>query len=236
MIKTEKICKSFKNGKLETQVLFDIGLEIARGEFVAIMGASGCGKSTLMHLLGLMLTPTSGQIQLAGQEVAALSEAQRATIRREKIGFVFQRFNLLPTVSARQNLTIAERIRGRALDGQIDKALAAVEMLEKADHKPNQLSIGQQQRIAIARAICHEPQIVLADEPTGCLDSRNATRILEILRQIHQRQRVTIVMITHSLESARWADRIITMADGRIQLRSEAQAEAGPENILKIHA
>ena len=207
---------TFRNGRLETPVLFDIDLEIRRGEFIAIMGPSGCGKSTLMHILGLMLSPTSGKVCLDGCETTILKKNSRSLLRREKIGFVFQRFNLLPTLTARQNIAIAERIRGRQLDGQISNALESVGMADKAHYKPGQLSIGQQQRIAIARAISHRPELILADEPTGNLDSANSERILQLFREVHQQSGVTVVMITHSPSAAQWADRVVRMTDGKI--------------------
>jgi len=216
LIKTEKLSKTFYNGKLETQVLFDIDIEILRGEFIAIMGPSGCGKSTLMHILGTMLSPTSGNVIIDGVDVTALNESSRARLRRDTIGFVFQRFNLLTTLNAYQNIAVAERIRGHKLDGQIISALEAVQMADKAYFKPGQLSIGQQQRIAIARAISHRPKILLADEPTGNLDSGNTQRIMELFRQVHKSYGVTIVMITHSQTACQWANRVITMNDGRI--------------------
>jgi len=217
LIKTEKLCKTFQSSKLETPVLFDIDLEIRRGEFVAIMGPSGCGKSTLMHILGLMLAPSAGRVFLDGCCATELSETARARIRRDKIGFVFQRFNLLPTVNAYQNIAVAERLRRRPLDGQITRALDAVGMSEKGSYKPGQLSIGQQQRIAIARAVVHQPAVVFADEATGNLDSANAQRILDLFGEIHQQHNITVVMVTHSLSAAQQADRIIYMNDGRIQ-------------------
>jgi len=216
LIKTEKLNKTFCNGKLETQVLFDIDIEISCGEFVAIMGPSGCGKSTLMHILGTMLSPTSGRVIIDGVDVTALKESARARLRRDTIGFVFQRFNLLTTLNAYQNIAVAERIRGHKLDGQIGRALEAVQMQDKAYFKPGQLSIGQQQRIAIARAISHHPKILLADEPTGNLDSGNTQRIMELFREVHKSYGVTIVMITHSQTACQWASRVITMNDGRI--------------------
>jgi len=192
-------------------------MEIKRGDFVAIMGPSGCGKSTLMHMLGLMLRPTSGNIWIEGQDTAELNEAERARLRWEKISLIFQRFNLLPNLTAQQNIAVAERIRGNQLDGQITRALDAVDMTEKASFKPGTLSIGQQQRVAIARAIAHQPAVIMADEPTGNLDSTNADKILDLFRTINQERQITIIMITHSLTSAQKADRIICMADGRIE-------------------
>jgi len=227
IIKTDKLCKTFYNGSAAAPVLFDIDLEIERGEFVAVMGPSGCGKSTLMHILGLMLSATSGDLWIDGRQAGDLNGPGRARIRRGKIGFVFQRFNLLPTLSAYQNLVVAERIRGNKLDGQIDAALEAVEMGGKAHLKPGQLSIGQQQRIAIARAVAHQPAIIFADEPTGNLDCANSQRILELLRDIHRRRGTTVVMITHSPAAAQYAQRIIPMCDGRI----EPAAACGGEQV-----
>ena len=155
LIKTEKLSKTFRNGRLETPVLHDVDLQIGRGEFAAIMGPSGCGKSTLLHILGLMLAPSAGRLTIAGMEASRLRDRERARIRREKIGFVFQRFNLLPTLNAYQNIAVAQRIRGR--NGQIGRVLETVRMTDKARYKPGQLSIGQQQRIAIARAVAHDP-------------------------------------------------------------------------------
>lgn len=216
LLKTEKLCKTFRTGRLDTPVLFDIDFQIARGEFVAIMGPSGCGKSTLMHIMGLMLSASSGRVRFDGHDVTCLPPAARARLRRDRIGFVFQRLNLLPTVSAYQNLALAQRVRRRVLDGEISDILAAVDMTDKANCKPGQLSIGQQQRLAVARAVIHQPAVVFADEPTGNLDSANARRILDLLADVHQRFNITIIMVTHSLSAAQTADRIIYMNDGRI--------------------
>ena len=216
-IRTELLSKSFQNGRLTVDVLFDIDLQIAPGEFIAVMGPSGCGKSTLLHIIGLMLAPSSGKVYIRGTEVTELSARRQARLRSGQIGFVFQRFNLLPTVSAYQNIAIAERIRGNRPDGQIDRALEAVDMLAKASHKPAELSIGEQQRIAIARAISHRPAILLADEPTGNLDSKNAENILQLFRAINETTGMTILMITHSLTAGQFADRVVYLNDGRIQ-------------------
>lgn len=216
LIRTEGLCKTFRTGRLDTPVLFDIDIEVGAGEFVAIMGPSGCGKSTLMHILGLMLSASSGRLFIDGRDVMQLSDRERARVRRDRIGFVFQRFNLLPTVSAYQNIAVAERIRGQRVDGQVTSALEAVGMTEKARLKPGQMSIGEQQRIAIARAISHSPAVIMADEPTGNLDSANAERVLELFRRVHREQGVAIIMITHSAEAAGWAERVIHISDGRI--------------------
>ncbi|MBN1844191.1 MAG: ABC transporter ATP-binding protein [Sedimentisphaerales bacterium] len=215
-IQTENLCKTFRNGRLATPVLFDVNLEIRAGEFVAIMGPSGCGKSTLMHILGLMLSASGGRIRLDGRDMSQASPAERARWRRERIGFVFQRFNLLATLSAHDNIALAEQIRRNPPDGQVDRVLAAVGMTDRARYKPGQLSIGQQQRIAIARAVVHRPAILLADEPTGNLDSAHARLILDLFGRIHRQDHPTIVLITHSPEAAGYAERIVELKDGRI--------------------
>jgi len=207
----------YRHGRLETPVLFNVDMAVVRGEFVAVMGPSGCGKSTLMHILGLMLRPTRGRVVIDGEDTSNWRESERARLRREKIGFVFQRFNLLGTLTAAQNIAVAQRIRRLSPDGQVTAALAAVGMREKANHRPDQLSMGQQQRVAIARAIAHRPALLLADEPTGNRDSANAEMILRLFREVHERHGITVVMITHSADAARWAERVIRMEDGRIR-------------------
>ncbi len=216
LLQAKSIAKTFSQGRLDVPVLFDIDLALQPGEFVAIMGPSGCGKSTLMHILGLMLSPTAGQLWIDGRDVSNIKANGRARLRRKKIGFVFQRFNLLPTVTARQNICVAERIRGHEIDGQIDRILDDVDMTHKAHHKPGQLSIGEQQRIAVARAVVHRPAILMADEPTGNLDSHNAQHVLDLFRQINRDYGITVLMITHSPSAAQAADRILHMTDGRI--------------------
>ncbi len=216
ILQAERVNKTFSNGKITTAVLHNISLEVGRGEFVAVMGPSGCGKSTLMHILGLMLSPSSGYVYIDGLNCSKLNESHRARIRRDKIGFVFQRFNLLPALSVYQNIAIAEQIRRCKPDGQISSALAAVGMTNRAHYKPGELSTGQQQRAAIARAISHKPALLMADEPTGNLDSSNARRIMELFCKIHRQHGISILMITHSHDAAQWADRVIHLNDGRI--------------------
>jgi len=220
VIQAARLSKSFRTGSRETAVLHSVDLAVERGEYVAIMGPSGCGKSTLMHILGLMLAPSEGRVWIDGVEATELKTAQRARIRREKIGFVFQRFNLLPTVSAAQNIALAQRIRRHSTNGQVAKSVAdvleAVGLSGRADHKPGQLSIGEQQRVAIARGIVHRPAILLADEPTGSLDSANTGRILELFERIHREQGQTMVVVTHSEEVAAAAKRVIRVRDGRV--------------------
>ena len=208
--------KSFGAGTAREHVLRGLNLRLRRGEFLAVMGPSGCGKSTLLHVLGLMAAPDAGDVLLEGREVAGLPEAARARIRRERIGFVFQRFNLLGVLSGYDNILLSLRLRG--LDGRtkIEPLLEAMGVADVAGRKPAALSIGQQQRLAVARAVAHEPDLLLADEPTGSLDSDNAAALLELLAQANRKNRQTIVMITHSPDAAAVAGRIVHMRDGTI--------------------
>ncbi len=183
-----------------------------------IMGPSGCGKSTLLHILGLMMPPThAAELVIEGTSALGLSDSRRTQLRREKIGFVFQRFNLLPVLSAEQNVHLALRLRGVEADGMVTSILEAVDLADCRRKKPGQLSIGQQQRVAIARALVTRPPLLLADEPTGNLDSDNADRILALLRGFRDRDSQTILMITHNPQCTEWADRVLRMKDGRFE-------------------
>ena len=214
----EGLCKSFRNGSVVTEVLRGLDLNVRRGEFVAIMGPSGCGKSTLLHILGLMMPPTrAANLCIDGRSVLGLNDTRRTQVRREKIGFVFQRFNLLPVLSAEQNVRLALRLRGVESNGQVESILADVGLHDVRRKKPRELSIGQQQRVAIARALVTRPQILLADEPTGNLDSENSRRVLDLLRLFRDRDGQTILMITHNPQCTEWADRTLRMKDGRFE-------------------
>jgi putative ABC transport system ATP-binding protein len=217
-IETKGLQKIYKLGRIPVTALNGVDMEVEKGEFVSIMGPSGCGKSTLLHLLGGLDRPTKGQIWINGIEISAAGDNERTRIRRENIGFVFQRFNLLPTLSAKRNLQIAQEIRGNGRDigPRILRMLSIVGLEHKWKHKPLELSIGEQQRVAIARALVTEPKILLADEPTGNLDSENSTQILNLFRTINRELKQTILMITHSPEAAAYADRILKMKDGRM--------------------
>jgi putative ABC transport system ATP-binding protein len=201
------------------KVLEDFSLHIPKGQFVAIMGPSGCGKSTLLNLIGAMDTPHSGEILISGTPLQRLSETQRSAFRRERLGYVFQFFNLLPTLSVLENVQLPLDLKGiHPKDAKI-RALEVLERVGIADYAlqfPSQLSGGQMQRVAIARAIVHEPQLILADEPTGNLDSQTGEQVLNLLVEACQNLGITVVMVTHSEESARIADRIIRMKDGEI--------------------
>jgi putative ABC transport system ATP-binding protein len=187
------------------------------GEFLSIMGPSGCGKSTLLHVIGGLASPTRGKVLLDGNDLSALSDAERTRLRRHKVGFVFQRFNLLPTLSARDNIALAQHIHGDGFDPhRFDVVTTMLGLAGRLTHKPSELSGGEQQRVAIARAIINEPKIVLADEPTGNLDSKSSDNVLAMLRQLNQDLGQTIVMITHNPDAAAVGHRVIHMRDGLV--------------------
>jgi putative ABC transport system ATP-binding protein len=205
-------------GHVDVPALQGVNVEVMKGEFASIVGPSGCGKSTLLHLLGGLATPTSGKIIVDGVEVSTANDAARTRVRRDKIGFVFQRFNLFPTLSVRGNLEMARQIRGEKPPKreQIVELLELVGLAHKIDMKPLDLSGGEQQRVAVARALINRPAIVLADEPTGNLDSVNSSLILELFVDLNRRLGQTIVMITHNAEAALVGHRIIEMKDGQV--------------------
>ncbi len=217
IISTRDLQKVYRVGKVDVPALRGVDLTVQEGEFVAVVGPSGCGKSTLLHVLGGLTSPTSGMVLVDGNDFTKLSDADRTRFRRHKIGFVFQRFNLLPTLNARQNIAIAQHIQGNGFNPHRFQAI--VEMLglqEKLRHRPYALSGGEQQRVAIARAVICEPKILLADEPTGNLDSENSQIVLNMMRTLNRTFRQTILMITHNPEAAAVSDRIIRMRDGHI--------------------
>jgi putative ABC transport system ATP-binding protein len=216
MIDVRGLHHAYASGAVVEPVLHGLELQIRRGEFVVIMGPSGCGKTTLLNILGLMMAPTSATaVRLAGRETLGLGDAARTRLRREVLGFVFQRFNLLPTINVRRNIALPLKIRDIAMDGQVDELVARVGLTAYAHKKPGQLSVGQQQRVAIARAVVGRPALLLADEPTGNLDSANAAAILDLLSDFHQQEGQTVVMITHNEQLAVRADRVLRMRDGR---------------------
>ena len=219
ILRTVDLTKSYRVGKMAVPALRGVSLEINEGEFVAIMGPSGCGKSTLLHLLGGLLSPTSGSISIDGEDISKVSDARRTDIRRRKIGFVFQRFNLFPTLSAEGNLKLAEKIHtgnGSKSNEKRREVLKLLQLEDKMHHKPLELSGGEQQRVALARAVVNSPAIILADEPTGNLDSENSQIVLKMFRELNEKFAQTIIMITHNPEAAAACTRIIQMRDGHI--------------------
>ena len=218
ILKAENLEKIYRVGKVDVPALRGVSLAVQEGDFIGVMGPSGCGKSTMLHLLGGLLTPTSGRIVIDGEDLTAASDAKRTDIRRRKIGFVFQRFNLFPTLTAEGNLRLAERIQGNGADDP-DRRREILRMLrleDKMHHKPLELSGGEQQRVALARAVVNRPAIVLADEPTGNLDSENSEIVLKMFRELNDRFNQTIIMITHNPEAAAACQRVIQMRDGHI--------------------
>jgi len=218
MIQTRRLHHTYGRGPAAVEVLHDIDLRVEPGEFVAVMGPSGCGKTTLMHILGLVTRSTRAEsIRIDGTETAGLSDAARTRLRARKIGFVFQRFNLLPVISALENVRLALRLRGQSPNGEAEEVLERVGLGEARNRKPGRLSIGQQQRVAIARALVAEPRLLLADEPTGNLDSEHAAAIMDLLAGCHRRFGQTVVVVTHNPSVAERAERILVMGDGRFR-------------------
>src|SRR6266700_996174 len=219
ILEAQNLVKTYRVGKVDVPALRGVSLEVQEGEFLAIMGPSGCGKSTMLHLLGGLLTPTKGRIVVDGEDLTAASDAKRTDIRRRKIGFVFQRFNLFPTLRAEGNLRLAERIHGNGAAGDPThrrEVLRLLRLEDKLHHKPLELSGGEQQRVALARAVVTRPAIVLADDPKGKLDSENSALVLNMFQELNYRFNQTIVMITHNPEAAAMCRRIVQMRDGLI--------------------
>jgi putative ABC transport system ATP-binding protein len=223
IIQAENLSKVYRIGKVDVLALDGVSFTVEKGEFVSIVGPSGSGKSTLFYILGGLTHATSGRVLIDGQDFAKLSDAQRTQMRKHKIGFVFQKFNLLPTLTAKDNIEIAREISGRnGAEPEFFKQVT--EMLGVAgrmDHRPSEMSGGEQQRVALARAIINRPAIILADEPTGNLDSKNSDVVLNMLREANQKFGQTVLMITHNPEAAGIGDRIIHMRDGRIVAAEE---------------
>ncbi len=218
IIRIEGLRKVFRVGDVEVPALRGVDLQVAHGEFLAVVGPSGSGKSTMFHILGGLTPPTDGRVVIHGKDLAQLTEAQRTVLRRSEVGFVFQKYNLLPTLTAYDNLAIARHIAHKPLeiDGEFQKVLDLLGITGRLHHKPRAMSGGEQQRVAIARAIVNHPSILLADEPTGNLDTKNSETVLAVLRDLNTRTGQTILMITHNPDAAAFADRTVQMRDGQI--------------------
>lgn len=218
MIEVKDLCKSFRTEDVETIALDHVSFNIEKGEFVAIMGPSGCGKSTLLNILGLLDNPTSGDYRLDGQAVGKLRESERTSVRKGQIGFVFQSFNLIDELNVEENIALPLTylgIRGAERQQRVQEIMKRMAISHRAKHFPHQLSGGQQQRVAIARAVVFGPKLILADEPTGNLDSKNGAEVMRLLTELN-REGTTIVMVTHNEHDAQQAHRIIRLFDGRI--------------------
>ncbi len=218
MIKTTNLQKIFRTEDVETWALHDVTLEIKEGEFVAIMGPSGCGKSTLLNILGLLDNPTNGTYELNGVEVSKYTEAQRTNLRKGVIGFVFQSFNLIDELNVYENIELPLLYMGVPKEERkkrVEEAMKRMDIAHRVNHFPQQLSGGQQQRVAIARAVVANPKIILADEPTGNLDSKNGKEVMDLLTQLN-REGTTVVMVTHSQHDAGYATRTINLFDGQV--------------------
>ena len=218
MIKTEKLQKIFKTEEVETWALHDVTLEIKEGEFVAIMGPSGCGKSTLLNILGLLDNPTNGVYTLNGEDVSKYTEAQRTNLRKGVIGFVFQSFNLIDELNVYENIELPLLYMGVPKEERkrrVEEVMERMAIAHRVKHFPQQLSGGQQQRVAIARAVVANPKIILADEPTGNLDSKNGKEVMDLLTQLNK-EGTTVVMVTHSQHDAGYATRTINLFDGQV--------------------
>ena len=219
IIQVQGLTKVYHVGDVEVPALRGVDLEVAKGEFVAIVGASGSGKSTLFHILGGLTPPTAGTVKIAGKELAAMSSAERTELRKTTVGFVFQKYNLLPTLTAEDNIKIVRYIGGRgsgAFTPEFEEVLKLLGITDRMKHRPRALSGGQQQRVAIARAIVNQPAILLADEPTGNLDSQNSAAVLGVIKDLNQRLGQTILMITHDPDAAAYASRTVHIRDGQI--------------------
>jgi len=226
MIRLTALRKTYRTETVETTALDDIDLSIAAGEFVAIMGPSGCGKSTLLNIIGLLDRPTGGSYALEGREVAQLAESALTDVRKRRIGFIFQNFNLIDELSVRENVELALLYHGisRAERAErVDKVLDKVGIAHRANHRPSQLSGGQQQRVAVARAVVAEPPLILADEPTGNLDTAHGEEVMRMLRALNE-EGASIVMVTHSPSHADYAGRVVNMLDGRVLVETRRAA------------
>jgi putative ABC transport system ATP-binding protein len=218
IIRVRDLRKTYRVGDIDVHALRGVNLEVGRGEFLAVIGPSGSGKSTLFHILGGLAPPTAGEVNIDGVDLLGLAENERTEMRKRKVGFVFQKYNLLPTLTARDNIAIAQSLAGITEQPEdFGETLKALGIYNRLDHKPRALSGGEQQRVAIARALVNQPAILLADEPTGNLDTANSDAVLGIMRQLNKAKGQTILMITHNPEAAAFADRTVTMRDGRIE-------------------
>jgi putative ABC transport system ATP-binding protein len=219
VIRLENVCKKYVMGAVEVIALCGVDIDIQKGEFVAIQGPSGSGKSTAMNMVGCLDVPTEGRIFLEHHDISHLAESDLAQIRGRKIGFIFQQFNLIPTLTALENVMLPMIFQNTTREERFQKAtelLKLVDLGDRMNHKPSEMSGGQQQRVAIARSLANDPEVILADEPTGNLDSKTGTNVMEFLQKLHREKGKTIIMVTHDSNLAKYADRIIYLKDGAV--------------------
>jgi ABC-type lipoprotein export system ATPase subunit len=219
LISMQRVTKNYTQGAEQVKALQDVSMDIADGEFVAVTGKSGCGKSTLLHVIGGLESVSAGRILFRGRNLSRFNEEQLTQYRRDQVGIVFQSFNLLPLLTIKENVALPRILQGTPSDEALRLAeewLARVNLNHRRDHKPHQVSGGEMQRAAIARALINQPALLLADEPTGNLDSSHASQILQLFSDLQRQERLTVVMVTHALEAAHYADRIMPMQDGRL--------------------
>jgi putative ABC transport system ATP-binding protein len=230
MIRVDRVTKRYRQGAIDVVALKELSLEIDRGQFVSIMGPSGSGKSTLLNLVGALDQPTSGEVWIDGKAIQSMSDDERTRLRRDRIGFVFQFFNLLPTLSAIENVCLPALLAGRSRGQVFPEAAALLEEMgiaKRSEHRTTELSGGEMQRVAVARALIMNPPVILADEPTGNLDSRSGEEILKLLRRASREKERTIVMVTHDAKAAAHGDAIIELKDGEIVSKRKVEALAG---------
>ena len=226
MIRTEDLVKYYRTEEIETTALNQVSLEIKEGEFVSIMGPSGCGKSTLLNILGMIDSPSEGKYIFLDEEVSSYSERQRANLRKENIGFIFQSFNLIDELTVYENVElplIYTKMKSSDRKTRVESVLESMNMMHRRNHFPQQLSGGQQQRVAVARAIVNEPKLILADEPTGNLDSANGDEVMKMLTQLNE-QGTTVLMVTHSPRNAEFGHRVIHLLDGKVVSENQLSA------------
>ena len=228
-----QITKDYGEGEASVRALCTVSVDVAAGEFLAVMGPSGSGKSTLMHLLAGLDRPSEGEVFIAGQNVTKMKDKELTMLRRERVGFIFQAFNLIPQLTAEENIALPLALGGQKLNGQVATLIEQVGLGDRADHKPTELSGGQQQRVAVARALVTEPDVVFADEPTGNLDSKSTDDILGLLRKAADERGQTIVMVTHEAHAAAYADRAIYLTDGKVVSEIKDPTEEGVLEAIK---
>ncbi len=238
VLQTTGLRKQYLMGEVTVDALRGVDFVVPQGQFVAIMGPSGAGKSTLLHLMGGLDTPSDGDVVLGGKRLAHLSDDEITVVRRRQVGFIFQFYNLLPTLSATENIALPLLIDGKLIEdyaSRIDELLDLVGLADRKDHRPDQLSGGEQQRVAIARAFVTDPKIVLADEPTGNLDSKSGTNVLELLRRTCKDLNATVVMVTHDPRAASYADRVVFLRDGQtVRELTAGDEDLRPEEIMGV--